>query len=501
MPLRYMQSIVFVCRVFSFTVLASILAVASVRAESSSLVDALKGRDTTAALDLVKQGTDVNTAEADGATALHWAAHFNDIAAADALLAAGAQVNIANDYGVTPLMLAAENGSADMVGRLLTAGAKTNATMPSGETALMTASRAGDVGTVSWLLSKGANPNLTENRRGQTALIWALAESHNDVVSALIGGGADVNSKSNGGFTPVMTATRYNNLEALRLLLEQGGNLHTASKDGTTALHIAAVRGHVDMAKFLLAQGADPNNASAGYTPLHYAVGKWDGVDAYEYSGRARHGIHRETDAPGEWKYLLGLDRAERLDLIEALFEHGADPNVVMTKEPPRYGFSLVAGHAARHSTGGTAFLIAAMGADVELMRLLVENGANPHAVSKIGTTAIMMAAGMAWMEYETLTGEADYLEALQYVASLGVDLDAQNSSGDTALHGTVQQGSQPYGFNKVVMALYELGADINIKNKRGQTPLKITRGYGAAGGQHVRLSTDALLVAIGGTE
>ena len=501
MRLVIMQSILFVCRAFSFSILASMLVVTSVQAESSSLVDALKGRDTTAALDLVKQGTDVNTVEADGATALHWAAHFNDIAAAEALLAAGAQVNVANDYGVTPLMLAAENGSADMVGRLLTAGAKTNATMSSGETALMTASRAGDVGTVSWLLSKGANPNLTENRRGQTALIWALAESHNDVVSALIGGGADVNTKSNAGFTPVMTAVRYNNLEALHLLLAQGGNIHTVSKDGTTALHIATVRGHVDLAKFLLVQGADPNNTSAGYTPLHYAVGKWDGVDAYEYSGHARQGIHRDTDAPGEWKYLLGLNRAERLDLIEALFEHGADPNVVMTKEPPRYGFSLVAGSAGRHSTGGTALIIAAMGADIELMRLLVENGANPHAVSKIGTTAFMMAAGMAWMEYETLTGEDDYVEAAKYVASLGVDIDAQNSSGDTALHGVVQQGPQPTGFDKVVMALYELGADINIKNKRGQTPLKITRGYGAAGGNHVRLSTDALLVSLGGTE
>ena len=501
MPLRYMKSIAFICRVFSFTVLASTLVVVSVRAESSSLVDALKGRDTVAALDLVKQGTDVNTAEADGATALHWAAHFNDMAAAEALLAAGAQVNVANDYGVTPLMLAAENGSTDMVGRLLNAGAKTNVTMSSGETALMTASRAGDVGTVSWLLSKGANPNLTEDRRGQTALIWALAESHNDIVSALVGGGADVNTKSNAGFTPVMTAVRYNNLEALRLLLAQGGNIHTASKDGTTALHIATVRGHVDMAKFLLEQGADPNNTSAGYTPLHYAVGKWDGVDAYEYSGHARQGIHRDTDAPGEWKYLLGLNRAERLDLIETLFEHGADPNVVMTKEPPRYGFSLVAGSAGRHSTGGTAFIIAAMGADIELMRLLVEKGANPHAVSKIGTTAFMMAAGMAWMEYETLTGEDDYVEAAKYVASLGVDIDAQNSSGDTALHGVVQQGPQPTGFDKVVVALYGLGADINIKNKRGQTPLKITRGYGAAGGNHVRLSTDALLVSLGGTE
>jgi ankyrin repeat protein len=112
-----------------------------------------------------------------------------------------------------------------------------------------------------------------------------------------------------------------------------------------------------------------------------------------------------------------------------------------------------------------------------------------------------MMAAGMAWMEYETLTGEDDYVEAAKYVASLGVDIDAQNSSGDTALHGVVQQGPQPTGFDKVVMTLHELGADINLKNKRGQTPLKITRGYGAAGGNHVRLSTDALLVSLGGTE
>ena len=243
------------------------------------------------------------------------------------------------------------------------------------------------------------------------------------------------------------------------------------------------------VAEFLLEQGADPNADEAGYTPLHYVVGKWDGVDAFHY-----------LDAPGEWANLLGLPREKRLQFVPVLFKHGANPNALMTKEPPRYGFSLVNG-VARMTNGSTPFFLAAMAADTELMRMLVANGADPTIASKNQTTPLMVAAGMGWMENEVLTTEDEYVEAVKLCVELGLDPDAQNSSGDTALHATVQMGPQPDGFNKVVSVLAELGANLSVKNKRGQTPLKITRGYGAAGGNHVRLSTDALLVSLGATE
>lgn len=447
------------------------------------VVEAVKSRDTSAVSALLKQHVDANAVAPDGATALHWAAHLDDVAAADLLMRAGALANVANEYGVTPLILACENGSAAMVQRLLQGGASPNVTMPSGETALMTAARTGNLAAVNALIAGGANVDARESLKGQNALMWALAEQHVDVTRALIDHGADFKTPSKSGFTPLLFAARAGSLGAVRQLVARGADVNSADPDGITPLHVATLRGHLPLAKLLLDMGANPNAMGPGYTPLHYAAGKWDGVDAHDY-----------LDAPGEWNILLGLRPADKLDLIKALFAHGADPNLKMTREPPRYGFSLVSGSAKRLTAGGTAFYLAAMSADLEVMRLLVAGGADPKITSRNGSSALMVAAGMGWMDNETLPTEHDYLLAVDLCLEMGLDVTAVNDSGETALHGTIQGG-----FDQLVQRLVEKGANVNAKTRRGDTALKIAMGYSAAGGNHVRESTAAVLRKLGG--
>lgn len=449
------------------------------------LRDAIRSGDSAAVLALVKQRADVNAPEADGATPLHWAVHMDDQASVDALLKAGAKPNAANMYGVTPVMLAAENGNAALIERLLKAGADPNLAMPSGETPLMTAARTGRAQAVAALIAGGANVNARESAKGQTALLWALSGPHAEAARILVEKGASVTLAAQNGFTPLMMATRYNSVDSVKLLLDKGASLKEQAANGTTPLHVAVVRGHIDLAKFFLEKGADPNAAGTGYTVLHYAAGKWDGVDAHDY-----------LDAPGEWNILLGLRPAAKADIIKALIAHGANVNAILTKEPPRYGFSLVSGMAKAYTMGATPYFIAAMSADVDTMRLLAANGADTKLPSKSGTTPLMVAAGMGWMENETLANEQDYLKAVDAALELGSDINAQNGQGNTAIHGAISGG-----FNLVIQRLAEKGADVNLKNRRGQTALKMALGYGAAGGTHSREETAALLRKLGAQE
>ena len=470
-------------RIAVWVMLVSVVSLTATAASDLQLVEAAKRGDATAMVTLLQQGVDANEVALDGATALHWVAHRDDVETAGLLLRAGARATATNDYGVTPLTLAAENGSAAMVELLLGAGADANAALPSGETVLMTAARTGKTAAVTALLTHGADPNTAEASKGQTALMWALAEQHLEVARTLLAHGADVHLGSDGKFTPLMWAVRQGQQPAVQLLLDAGADLSGVATDGSTPLLVATVRGHVDLAKYLLAKGADPNADAAGYTPLHYVAGRWDGVDAHDY-----------LNAPGEWQTLRGVPEARKLELINALLDHDANPNARLTKEPPRYGYSLVGASSPRRTQGGTPFFIAAMSADVDVMRFLAANGADPLLTSKSGITPMMMAAGMGWAENEVrLTGE-DYLPAVALCLELGGDVHAATDRGDTALHGTVRGG-----FNEVVQFLVDNGADVNAKNRAERTPLHVleSSGFGNGGG-NTRSTTVALLRSLG---
>jgi hypothetical protein len=160
------------------------------------LVDAVMRADREAVRSLLQQKIDINAAQADGTTALHWAVRKNDLETAQLLIRAGAKVDASTRYGVTPLYFAAENGNAAIIDALLKAGVDANSANPGGETALMTAARTGKMDAVKLLLDRGAKVNIKESTRGQTALMWAVLENHADVVKLLLANGADINGQT-----------------------------------------------------------------------------------------------------------------------------------------------------------------------------------------------------------------------------------------------------------------------------------------------------------------
>lgn len=463
----------------------AVLVAATAHGADLRLVGAARQRDLPAVLTLVKQGVDVNGAQADGASALHWAAHWNEGEMAEALIRAGARVEAANEYGATPLWLASVNGSADMIARLLKAGANPGTPIVSGETPLMSAARSGSVEAVELLLGAGAPVDALELARGQSALMWAAAERHPAVVRVLIDRGAGVNRGSRAGFTPLMFAAREGDLESVRLLVERGADVNAAAADGSTPLLVATVRGHVPVAEFLLDRSANPNAAAAGYTPLHWAAGTWETSTSFDY---------RFTD--GEWAALVGIpERQPRFRLMQVLLSKGADVNARTTKTPPRYGFTLF-GQQQPALVGVTPFFLAAIVADVEVMRFLVAAGADPTIPDADGTTPLMMAAGRARVDNETRVPEAAALEATRLALDLRIDPNASNKAGETALHSAALAG-----LDSVVTLLVERGAAVNARTQAGKTPLATAEGTVVAMQLVVRASTARLLKSLGGVK
>ena len=272
----------------AFTAGAGATAVAEAGARRDApLVAAVKAADVDTVRTLVgDRAVDVNQAEPDGATALHWAVHRNEAELVDLLLAAGADVSAANRYGVQPISLAAENGNAGILAALLDAGADPNATLPEGETVLMTAARTGDAASIRALLVRGADPNARDRFRGQTALMWAASRNNAAAVHALAELGADPHARTesatrppNGnrlfyappptGFTALTFAARGGHIDAMRVLLAAGADINDTLSDGQSALVVAVANANWELADFMLDRGADPNLAGAGWNALH----------------------------------------------------------------------------------------------------------------------------------------------------------------------------------------------------------------------------------------
>jgi ankyrin repeat protein len=357
---------------------------------------------------------------------------------------------------VTPLSLAATNGSAAMMEALLKAGANPNLALPSGETPLMTAARTGTVAAVQQLVDHGVDVNRTEPSKGQTALMWAVADEHVDVARLLLAHKANINARSTAGFTPIMFAARQGNLEMTKLLLGSGANVNDMDGAGVGVLVVATVRGHTALAEYLLNNGADPNAQTAGYTALHWAASKVELNEFPTHLGKWH-----------EWNVLGGVvDRRE--DLIKALLSHGADPNARLTKGYPR--FSNEGG--GFRGIGATPLMVAAANADLETMRLLVANGADPLLKTNDSATAAIIAVGRPSGDAQDPTPQEEAVEAVRLALSFGVDPNAADAAGETALHTAAY-----LGYEKVSQLLVEQGANVNQKNKRGETPLRIAMG------------------------
>jgi ankyrin repeat protein len=428
----------------------------------------------------------------DGTTALHWAVRANDLDAAQRLLRAGANPDAANRYGVTPLSLAAENASAPLLQTLLEAGAH-----PSGAI-LMTAARTGNAEVVRMLLARGADANARESSLGETALMWAAAENHPEAVRALIEHGADPNARSqelvyakdrfglegvttilpHGNWTALMYAARQGSLAAARALAESGADLNLADPDGTTAIELAILNGHFDTAGMLAEKGADPNLAdSTGMAALYAAVDMDTLGEIYGRPGRK------------------STDRLTALELLPILLAHGANPNATLKSA------TLSRAHTPGEPSlgeGTTPLMRAAKNGDTPAIRVLMAHGADASLKQKNGTTALMLASGVGRgqgvfaKDYAT---EAELLGAVTCLVESGVDVNAANDSGQTALHIAAQAS------DGIVRYLAEHGANLDAKDKQGRTALAIAMGTGVrariGGESTVRESTAALLKSL----
>ena len=459
------------------------------------LADAVKAGNRATVLALLGQRVDVNGAEVDGTTALHWAVRADDVDLTRRLLRAGARVKVANRYGITALALAAENGNPAMLEALLQAGADPNTVLPGGDTVLMASARAGRADALKVLLARGAtNVDAREGWLGETALMWAAAEDHGPVVRMLIEAGADINARSNatpfprvspptenlititfarGGVAPIMYAARQGASTAVQALADAGANLNATTPDGLTALTLAIINAHYDTAAVLLEKGADPNVADAsGMTALYAAV---DMHTLPWMQGRP---------APKT------QSRLGPLDIVKLALAHGANPNARL--KTPLLQRQHTAGDRML-GEGATPFMRAARFGDLAAMRLLLESGANAGLMQKGGTNELMLAAAVGSdrvqdeaQYFQAGGSEPEAIEGIKLCLDKGLDVRAYNETGETALHQAVGP--------EIMRFLVERGADLQARNKRGQRPLEVAQGRKTREGDPYRPGNVALL-------
>ena len=447
------------------------------------LVDAAKAKDWEAVRLLVGQGLDVDTAQADGATALHWAAYWNDGVTVDLLARSGANVDAENAYGATPLWVACANRHTGSVERLLDWGANPNIGLRAGETLLMRCVRTGDPVAVRALLGQGADVTSAEPARGQTALMWAAATRHPEVTRLLLAHGAAVDTRTAtvtqlrgtgersttspqgatyfdaGGFTPLLFAARHGDVDSARLLLDAGADANAPAADGNSPLVLATMSAHGRLAELLLERGADPDASGAGYAALHAAVLRSD---------------------PG---------------LVRALLVKGANPNARLVRGTPvprwtyQYVFTL-------REKGATPFLLAAKYLEPRIMRMLAAAGADTALSLEDGTTALMAAVGLRLNRSVTRRSrliapelvaaewknEDRVLDSVMAIVEAGAagTVNDLNQRGETALHGAARRG-----YARVAEFLVDHGADLDVENEDGTTPRSLLEPV-AAGAAHV---------------
>jgi ankyrin len=437
-------------------------AVSTAAAASSPVADAAEKQNREAIRALLRQKADVNAPQVDGTTALHWAVRLDDVDTADLLIRAGAKVSAANRDGATPLMLAALNGSAAMIEKLVKAGADPNAPLTaSGDTALMFAARTGTTDAIKVLVETGANVNAKETWGGTTPLMDAVAERHPAAVKMLLERGADVSARSNfvtaangrgfegrtpaapkngqaveefasGWLTPLMFAAREGDLESARLLVAAGADVNAVAADGKDALGLAVFNGNYDLASFLVDSKSNVNKADTqGFTPLFWAVDR----------------RNMETAPNFPWTVT-----ADPLPLIKKLLDAGANPNALVNNTPrarmragsPRIVFA-------------TPLMRAAFSGDLELVKLLLDRGADLNIRSKDYETMLEAAAGLGFIQgYSKGKSAAERLEVVKLFVGLGADVNAADDYGITALMVAANLGDVA-----IIQYLVDKGADL----------------------------------------
>lgn len=488
-------------------------------AGDTRLPDAAEHGNRIAVQSLLKSGVNVNSAQGDGMTALHWSAYRDDAEMAAALLKAGADVRAATRLeGLTPLFIAAKGGYADVLALFIKAGADPKAANSTGATPLMLAAGSGDTAAVTTLLDHGADVNAKETTWGETALMFAAAYDRVNVVKLLLARGANasattvverldsskgydpdaVNENPNarkaeeakadddpvkaaqrkkaaekraaaakmraaeamGGMTALHFAAREGHLPTIEAMAGAGVNVNEVSAaDQTSPLLEAIYNGHFDAAKYLLDHGADPKLVNAdGLAPLYAVVDmKWANRTWYPPASTAQ-------------------EQANYLDLMKEILAKGADPNVRIKKKVwfRRFHDDWI------DSPGATAFWRAAQANDLPAMKLLIEHGADPNIPTIHGATALQVAAGYGFEDQLSAIVPGARFAVVKYlVGDLHMDVNAHDDFGYTALHGAAYVGA-----DDIIEYLVANGADIHAKShgiiqQEGQTVFQAPPGKG----------------------
>ncbi len=474
-------------------------------AEDTQIVDAAARQNMQSVRALLEADVDVDARRPDGATALQWAAHWNDLRMADLLLQAGADANAANNLGVTPLALACENASRAMVERLLRAGANPDLAQVSGLTPLMIAARTGNANLVETLLASGAAVNASVRKTGHTALMWAIGEGHHESVRLLVAHGADVDARAQTGFTPLLFAARSGDIDSAGLLLAAGADVNRTGSDGTHALPLAILYLQDRFALYLLEQGADPDGSLHGVPALHVAAG--------DVTNWIREWTHLRGVGPRAHR-LRQLDPDRRATLVRALLARGADPDRRITTAATASPNTTLKDGAFNYFAVGTGNLqgatplwVAAWGlhdrqqtGSPDVIRELLAAGADFRLATADGTTPLMAAAGLGHRggpgRVGMVRGPVVPLveEGVKVLVEAGADLNAANEAGFAPLHGAAFIAS-----NEVIEYLVRQGADIDAQQHEGQTAFRLAEGSAAGGFMwHTYPETAELLASLG---
>jgi ankyrin repeat protein len=423
---------------------------------------------TGSAVEPPEEATSVNHRYPDGSTPLQWAVYNVDADEVKRLIDAGADVTLANDYGASPMTLASEIGHTEILSLLLEAGADADSPNPEGQTALMAVARTGSTPAARLLLDHGATVDARENWGGQSALMWASARRHPDMMKLLIDAGADINARSthrdyqrhvqaegrpksldSGGFTPLLYAARENCIACVDVLLANGADINLPDPDGVTPLNVAIMNVNWDLAKRLIEAGADVNQWDIfGQAPLFTVLGN------YTRDSGARASIDPLNETSG-------------LDIVHMLLDRGANPNMQLFFRPAGV-------RGSTNTRGSTPLIRAATNGDMDMVELLLESGADPTIYTADRQTPI----------HAVLAGRTSERQALDFIRlfySAGTDIDLialvnhrEEVRGGTALHYAVRKR-----YPDVIRELASYGIDMNAVDQDGLTALDYTKSRG----------------------
>ncbi len=461
--------------------LALILASSSFALAQSEMADAAMRRDSGELQRLLKAGADVNAAQSDGATALHWAAYHGDATLAEQLLKAGANPAAANRNGSTPMWLAANQGDAAVLEALLDGGASANEDLPLGRKPLMLAARSGVVEAVNVLLEHDADPNDTETQRGTNALMQAADQGHAAVLKKLIEHGANVAAVS----APVMRDGRT-------AALGQSEDPRKAVRRQVISVMCDLKTEDLATLKELATLGEE--NALALGVPdaeltLAEICKRWGGGGFF--NGGDNNRGPKEPDG-GELTALIYAARIGAIDAAQVLLDAGADVN-----QTTRYGWSPL--------------LAATQNQNYEMGKFLIEHGADVNLANKGGWTPLYLATDNRNIEggdYPTRTADVDSIEYIKLLLDKGANPNAQMiESSETRTVFTNQwldeEGATAFlrasqsGDIELMKLLLEYKADPSINTKLGITPLAVASGIGWVEGVTREWSTKQTVEAV----